>query len=41
MKLHCTAIITEVRVRAVAELTRLVHEAGVFEGHAPTFPQGQ
>jgi FixJ family two-component response regulator len=41
VKLHRTAIITKLHVRSVAELTRLVHESGVFEERLPTFPKGQ
>ena len=41
VKLHRTAITTKLRVGSVAELTRLVHEAGMFADHAPTFPKGQ
>ena len=41
VKLHRTAIISKLHVRSVAELTRLVHESGVFEERLPTFPKGQ
>jgi len=41
VKLHRTAITTKLHVRSVAELTRLVQEAGVFEERPPTFPKGQ
>ena len=41
VKLHRTAITTKLEVRSVAELTRLVQAAGLFEEHAPTFPKGQ
>jgi FixJ family two-component response regulator len=41
VKLHRTAITTKLEVRSVAELTRLVQAAGVFEEHLPTFPKGQ
>ena len=40
VKLHRTAITTKLRVQSVAELTRLVDEAGVFTGSTPTFPKG-
>jgi FixJ family two-component response regulator len=36
LKLHRSAITTKLRVRTVAELIRLFHEAGVFEGHPPS-----
>ena len=39
VKLHRTAITTKLQVRSVAELTRLVQQAGLFE--AATFPKGQ
>lgn len=39
VKLHRTAITTKLRVQSVAELTRLVQEAGLFdEGFAPDRP---
>jgi two-component system response regulator FixJ len=41
VKLHRTAITTKLEVRSVAELTRLVQAAGVFEKPPPTFPKGQ
>ena len=41
VKLHRTAITSKVQVRSVAELTRLVQDAGPFEEHASTFPKGQ
>lgn len=41
VKLHRTAITTKLEVRSVAELTRLVQEAGAFEEGPPTFPKGQ
>ena len=41
VKLHRTAITTKLEVRSVAELTRLVQEAGAFEEGLPTFPKGQ
>lgn len=41
VKLHRTAITTKLGVRSVAELTRLVQEAGVLEERSPTFPKGQ
>ena len=41
VKLHRTAITTKLRVRSVAELTRLVQAAGLFDEHPPTFPKGQ
>ena len=40
VKLHRTAITTKLKVQSVAELTRLVQEAGIFPP-APTFPKGQ
>jgi len=40
VKLHRTAITTKVQVRSVAELTRLVQDAGLFEENTPTFPGG-
>ena len=41
VKLHRTAITAKLRVRSVAELTRLVQEAAVLEQRPPTFPKGQ
>lgn len=41
VKLHRTAITTKLNVRSVAELTRLVQEAGAFAGPVDTFPKGQ
>ena len=41
VKLHRTAITTKLQVRSVAELTRLVQAAGLFDEHPPTFPKGQ
>ena len=41
VKLHRTAITTKLRVQSVAELTRLTHEAGIFQEITPTFPKGQ
>jgi FixJ family two-component response regulator len=41
VKLHRTAITTKLKVHSVAELTRLVQEAGAFAEHPPTFPKGQ
>jgi two-component system, LuxR family, response regulator FixJ len=48
VKLHRTNITTKLGVHSVAELTRLVEEAGLFEEEAtagapgrPTFPKGQ
>ena len=38
VKLHRTAITTKLRVQSVAELTRLIDEAGLFTTSAPTFP---
>ena len=38
VKLHRTAITTKLQVRSVAELTQLVHEAGVFRATPLTFP---
>jgi FixJ family two-component response regulator len=38
VKLHRTAITTKLGVQAVAELTRLTDEAGIFTAPAPTFP---
>lgn len=39
VKLHRTAITTKLNLRSVAELTRLVLDAGLFE--SPIFPKGQ
>jgi two-component system, LuxR family, response regulator FixJ len=39
VKLHRAAITTKVRVRSVAELTRLVQDAGLLEDHPSTFPK--
>jgi FixJ family two-component response regulator len=39
VKLHRTAITTKLRVRTMAELIRLVQEAGVFGGGPPTVPK--
>jgi FixJ family two-component response regulator len=41
VKLHRTAITTKLHVRSVAELVHIVHDAGGFTAHAPTFPKGQ
>ena len=41
VKLHRTAITTKLRVRSVAELTRLVQAAGLFDEPTSTFPKGQ
>ena len=41
VKLHRTAITTKLQVRSVAELTRLVQDAGWFNERSPTFPKGQ
>jgi FixJ family two-component response regulator len=41
VKLHRTAMTTKLNVHSVAKLTRLVHEAGLFEEQAPTFPNGE
>jgi len=38
VKLHRTAITKKVRVQSVAELTRLVQEAGAFENRSPDLP---
>lgn len=40
VKLHRTAITTKLKVRSVAELTRLVQAAGLFD-EPPIFPEGQ
>lgn len=40
VKLHRTAITTKLGVPSVAQLTRLVQEAGIFAGSAATFPKG-
>jgi FixJ family two-component response regulator len=40
VKLHRTAVTTKLQVRSVAELTLLVHVAGVFEERLPNFPKG-
>ena len=41
MQLHRAAITTKLHVRSMAELTRLVQAACVFEERLPTFPYGQ
>lgn len=41
VKLHRTAITTKLRVRSVAELTRLVQEAAVLDTPPASFPKGQ
>ena len=41
VKLHRTAITTKLNVHSVAELTRLAHEAGLFDAGSTTFPKGQ
>ena len=41
VKLHRTAITTKLKVRSVAELTRLMQAAGWFDEGTPTFPKGQ
>lgn len=41
VKLHRSAITSKLQVRSVAEITRLVQEAGAFEEEPPTFPKGQ
>lgn len=41
VKLHRTAITTKLRVQSVAELTRLVQDAGVIPDLERTFPKGQ
>jgi len=41
VELHRTAITAKLRVRSVAELTRLVQEAAVLEERRATFPKGQ
>jgi two-component system, LuxR family, response regulator FixJ len=41
VKLHRTAITTKLKLRSVAELTRLVQAAGLFDEAQTTFPKGQ
>jgi FixJ family two-component response regulator len=41
VKLHRTAITSKLGVPSVAELTRLVQDAGLFSGGAFSFPKGQ
>jgi len=41
IKYHHAAITTKVQARSVAELTRLVQGAGLFEECPPTFPKGR
>jgi len=41
VKLHRTSITTKLNVQSVAELTRLVQEAGIFPVSVTTFPKGQ
>jgi len=41
VKLHRTAITTKLKVRSVAELTKLTEDAGIFSEPARTFPKGQ
>ena len=41
VKLHRTAITTKLRVQSVAELTRLVQDAGILQANPRTFPKGQ
>ena len=41
VKLHRTAVATKLGVPSVAELSRLVQEAGLFESSPLTFPKGQ
>ena len=41
VKLHRTAMTTKLRVRSVAELTRLVQEAHILEKPTSTLPKGQ
>jgi two-component system, LuxR family, response regulator FixJ len=41
VKLHRTAMTKKLRVRSVAELTRLVQEAHVLEKSPSTLPKGQ
>jgi FixJ family two-component response regulator len=41
VKLHRTALTTKLRVRSVAELTRLVQEAHIPEHFSSTLPKGQ
>jgi FixJ family two-component response regulator len=38
VKLHRTAITTKLKVRSVAEVTRVVQAVGLFDEHASTFP---
>jgi FixJ family two-component response regulator len=41
VKLHRTAITTKLKLRSVAELTRLVQAVGFFDEAQTTFPKGQ
>jgi two-component system, LuxR family, response regulator FixJ len=41
VKLHRTAITTKLKLRSVAELTRLVQAVSLFDEAQPTFPKGQ
>lgn len=41
VKLHRTAITRKLHVRGIAELTHLVHEAGIFAQPPSDFPKGQ
>ena len=41
VKLHRTAITTKLRAPSVAEITRLVQDAGLFSGGTFSFPKGQ
>ena len=41
VKLHRTALTNKLQVRSVAELTRLVQAAGLFDEPTSTFPKGQ
>jgi FixJ family two-component response regulator len=41
VKLHRTAITTKLRLRSVAELTRLVLTGGLFDEDQSSFPKGQ
>jgi two-component system, LuxR family, response regulator FixJ len=41
VKLHRTAITTKLRLRSVAELTRLVQAVGLFDEDQASFPKGQ
>lgn len=41
VKLHRTALTTKLGVRSVAEITRLVQEAGIADNSTSTFPKGQ